>query len=186
MNSIQKIQDLNKKFEKILEECPSLTFVGDRILHQKTVDATLQEGIEIAEKLKAVLTKYRKIVGYGRGLAAPQIGENKSVFITYANDQFQIYINPKITARSAESNFYREGCLSCGYIWAVVKRPVSISLEFVNEQGESKIIEADNFLARLLQHEYDHLEGIVNIDIAEPNSIEFMVSDPLEEKLCDA
>lgn len=185
MSNIQKIQNLNDVFKKILAECPELTFVGDKVLREKTVEVSLEEGLKVAEKLKVTLSKYRSIAGYGRGLAAPQIGENRSVFVTYVNDQFQVYINPKIIKKSDSSNFYREGCLSCGYVWADVKRSKAITMEYMDEKGEVKSTEADGFLARLLQHEHDHLLGIVNIDIAESGSIEFMTDDPLKEQLRD-
>lgn len=185
MNNLSKIQSLNDTFRKILAECPDLALVGDKVLREKTKEVTLEEGVIVSNKLKEVLTKYRSIAGYGRGLAAPQIGEGKSVFVTFVNDQFQVYINPKIITKSEQFNFYREGCLSCGYVWADVKRPKSITLEYMDEKGKKQTIEADSFLARLLQHEYDHLEGVVNIDIAEPNSIEFMVDDPLKEQIRD-
>lgn len=183
MNNSSQIQNLNDTFRKVLAECPELALIGDKVLREKTKEVTLEEGVIIGNKLKDVLTKYRSIAGYGRGLAAPQIGESKSVFVTFVNDQFQVYINPKITVKSEKFNLYRESCLSCGYIGADVKRPRSITLGYTDEKGQKQIIEADGFLARLLQHEYDHLEGIVNIDVAEPGSIEFMVDDPLKEQL---
>lgn len=185
MTDGERIKALNDKLDRVLEACPNLTFIGDKILRTKTNDTTLEEGLKIGEELKKVLAKNRAITGSGRGLAAPQIGENKSIFITYINDEFKIYINPKLIKVSTDCNLYRESCLSCGYTWADVKRPRAITLEYLNEQGETGTEEADGFLARLLQHEYDHLLGVVNLDKAEPNSIEFMLTDPLEEKLRD-
>ena len=185
MSDIPRIKNLNENFQKILDECPALTFIGNKVLREKTNEVSLNEGLSIAENLKNVLLKYRSIAGYGRGLAAPQIGENKSVFVTYTDNQFQVYINSKITKKSEDFNFYREGCLSCGYIWADVKRSKAITLEYLNENGEIKSINADGFLARLLQHEYDHIEGVMNIDIADQGSIEFMIDDPLKEQLRD-
>lgn len=179
----EPIKELNKNFDLILEKCPEIVFVGSPVLRQNTQETTLEEGLVITEKLKNILLTYRSIVGYGRGLAAPQIGLNKSVFVTYVNDEFQVYINPEITKRSDEYNLYREGCLSCGYMCADVKRAKSIVINYINENGKPETIEADGFLARLLQHEYDHLLGIVNIDIAETGTIEFMVNDPLKEQL---
>lgn len=179
----QPIKKLADNFKKILEECPEVVYIGDKILREKTQEVSLKEGISIGNKLKSVLEKYRSIVGYGRGLAAPQIGENKSVFVTFVNNNFVTYINPKIIKTSDTLNLYREACISCGFVSVDVKRPASVTIEYLSERGEKKIEEVDSFLARLLQHEYDHLEGIVNIDKAEPASIEFMVNDPLQEKI---
>lgn len=183
MSDMKRIKQLNETLRRVIEGCPTLVFIGDKVLRTKTRNTILEEGIEIGVRLKEVLKKYRDVTGFGRGLAAPQIGESTSVFVTCLNDEFKTYINPRITKESEGSNFYREGCISCGYIWADVKRPASITLEHINERGETQIEEADGFLARLLQHEHDHLLGIVNVDKAEPNSIEFMVSDPLQEEL---
>lgn len=183
MDHNTRVRELNDNFRKILEECPEVVYIGGSILRESTKEVTLAEGIEIGTNLKNVLEKYRKIVGFGRGLAAPQIGKNKSVFVTFIDNVFKTYINPKITNRSESYNLYRECCLSCGYLSVDVKRPESITINYLNEEGENKTEQADEFLARLLQHEYDHLEGIVNIDKGEISSIELMLKNPLEEKL---
>ena len=178
-----KLKKLSDTFGKILKEIPEFTYIGNIILRQKTAEVDLQEGINIGNRLKTILEKYRKIAGFGRGLAAPQIGENKSVFVTFVDNKFKTYINPKIINQSEKFNLYRESCLSCGFLSVDVKRPESITIEYTNENGESKKEEADSFLARLLQHEHDHLKGIVNIDKAESASIEFIINDPLKEQL---
>ncbi len=179
----KEILHLQKRIEKIIESCPELTFVGNAVLRQKTTEVTLEEGIKVGRMLQETLTKIREITGYGRGLAAPQIGENKSVFITFTDETFKIYINPKITSMSSEECLYKENCLSCGPLWGDVKRPKSIVMEYMDENGNQQEIKSDGFLARLLQHEYDHLDGIINLDKIEKGTMEFMVSDPLKETL---
>ena len=185
MDIKDRIKELNDTFKKILEEIPELVFIGDKVLRQKTVEVSFDEGIQISNRLKIALAKYREITGIGRGLAAPQIGENKSVFVAFVDDQFKTYINPKIVKKSEENNLFRESCLSCGYLSVDVKRPRSITIEYTSEAGTTETEEVDGILARLLQHEYDHLEGILNIDKAEPSSIEFMINDPAKEQLRD-
>lgn len=183
MGHTKRVQELNQTFEKILEQCPELTFIGDTVLRNKTSDVSVEEGIVIGEKLKTTLANYRAITGFGRGLAAPQIGESKSVFVTFVADVFKTYINPKIIDTSSQHNFYRESCLSCGYLSVDVKRPISITLEYIDEQGIVHKELLDSFSARLIQHEYDHLQGIVNVDKVEPSSINFALNDPLKEQL---
>lgn len=178
-----KLKNLSDTFINILKEIPEFTYIGNVILRQKTIKVDLQEGIDIGNRLKIIIKKYRNISGFGRGLAAPQIGENKSVFVTFIDNKFKTYINPKIINRSEKFNLYRESCLSCGFLSVDVKRPESITMEYITENGDNKKEEVDGLLARLLQHEYDHLEGIVNVDKAEPASIEFMINDPLKEQL---
>ncbi len=159
--------------------------VGNPVLREKTVHVEFRQGLVIARFLMKVLKEYREKTGRGRGLAAPQIGENKSVFVTFVEDNFQIYINPKIIKKSQDQNLYREACLSCVPMWGDVKRSKSITMEYVDEYGNFNIKEYDGFMARLLQHEYDHLEGILNIDIALEGTVKEMNSDPLLEKLRD-
>jgi len=119
------IQDIKQKiqtFQTILEKIPELRYAGQPVLREATTPATQDEGVSIAKKLENVLLKYRKITGWGRGLAAPQIGESKSVFITYIDNQTEIFINPEIVEKSDKENFYKELCMSAGIIVSDVKR----------------------------------------------------------------
>lgn len=176
--------DLNRTMRRVIEVCPELVFLGNTTLRTATVSANIPEAIKISDQLQRALRVIREITGYGRGLAAPQIGINKSVFVTYT-DNFKTYINPVILERSEDCNYYKEGCLSSGGLWADIKRPASIKIKYTDTEGNEVTESADGMLARLLQHEVDHLDGILNIDIAEPGTIEYMLSDPLEEKIRD-
>jgi peptide deformylase len=179
------VTSLLDKLKEVLSACPELTFVGDPILRSKCTEVTLEEGLEIAKQLEKVLLKHREITGYGRGFAAPQIGLSKRVFVTFVNDKFTVYVNPIITESSETTNFYRELCLSSGCLWADVERPIWVVIKYLNEAGKETEEKAEGFLARLLQHEYDHLQGIVNLDKAVEGSIEFVTKDPLKETLRD-
>jgi peptide deformylase len=180
-NEDVKRQTLN--FIKILDRFPEFKFIGDPILRKKTIPVSVKEGLEIADKLWKTLNSYRKITGYGRGLAAPQIGIGKSVFITYLDDHIQYYINPKIITKSVHSNYCRELCLSCGLVWPDVKRPETVVLQWKDNDGNIREQEFSSLPARLIQHEYDHLLGIPNIDRAERGTIEICSTNPLDEKL---
>lgn len=175
-----------KSFLKTLKECPEITYVGEKVLRQPCVEVSIKEGVKIAEKLKATLSTYRKITSLGRGLVAPQTGISKRVFVTFMNDEFQVFINPKLLKVSRKKNLLRESCISSSLLWADVKRPKEITLSWTNENGERREESFTEFPARLLQHEYDHLEGRVNLDVCEKASIEFVKSSPREEKLRDA
>ena len=178
-----RIKELNQTLGLVLGECPELTYIGNPILRKPTEEVSSEEARIISEKLQVTLKKYRDISGLGRGLAAPQIGESKSVFVTYVGDAFKTYGNPKITKISLETNMYRESCLSCGFLSVDIRRPASVTIEYTNEDGEIICEDLTSFSARLVQHEYDHLLGIVNIDKAEPGSIDFMLNDPLKEEI---
>ncbi len=179
----KKLKDKISSLQKVVEECPDLVYAGHPALRTKAEEVDLKRGLVVGQYLCKVLQKHREISGVGRGLAAPQIGESVAVFVTYVGDVFKIYINPRITQRSVEQNLYREGCLSCAPFWGDVKRSSSITIEYTDEKGDFIIEKADGFLARLLQHEYDHLEGILNIDISEARTLEVMIDDPTKETL---
>lgn len=106
------------------------------------------------------------------GIAAPQIGENYSVFVTHARntksrnagkeDIFRVYINPKITLFSKEQVVIYEGCGSVmkGQLFGPVRRPKEVKIEAHNEKGQKFELTTDGLLARVIQHEYDHMFGI--------------------------
>ncbi len=183
---IKRMEERHKMLRIVLNECPEVILTGssDLVLRTKTNEVPLEEGIEIGNKLQKILEKYRKISGVGRGLAAPQIGLNKSVFVTYVDNVFKTYINPVIMEYSEDFYCYKELCLSCVYTVADVKRPRSIVIEYTNEKGERVTDKVDSFLGRLLQHEYDHLQGTLNIDVAEKGGLsDSLFLDPLKEEL---
>ena len=182
----KEVIDLAKDFVKVAEEFPEIVFVGDHVLRERAEELELYKaGGEIGERLGEVLVRYREEFDVGRGLAAPQIGISKRVFVTFLDDKVQIYINPEIVRQSEKTNYCRELCLSSGIMSAGVERPESITMKWLDQNGEEHKQEFDGFLARLMQHEFDHLEGVVNLDKAVEGSIEMAIFNPLEEKLRD-
>ena len=170
-------------FSLILDQLPEVVYVGNPILRKKTKRVAVADGVTIGKQLGKVLIRYRSIAGYGRGLAAPQIGIGRSVFVTYLDDVVHTYINPVIVQRSKKHNYFRELCLSAGIFTADVQRPEWIVMKWTDENGISHHERFDGFLARLYQHEEAHLRGIVHLDQAEHGSIEFTSTNPLLEKL---
>jgi len=103
--------------------------------------------------------------GKGVGLAGPQVGFLKRLFVTHAEgDEPRVFINPSIIWTSQEQVNCEEGCLSLPGMYAEVKRPGKIKVQAWNEKGRAFTLEAAGLLARVIQHEYDHLEGILFID----------------------
>lgn len=105
----------------------------------------------------------------GAGLAAPQVGKNIKIFVIAESPKNLFIINPKINKESRAKKTETEGCLSVidkqgELFFAPVSRSKKISLSYYNEQGKLKKITADKFLARVIQHENDHLDGILFID----------------------
>ncbi|AIN94645.1 peptide deformylase [Treponema putidum] len=100
----------------------------------------------------------------GIGLAAPQVGENIRLFIVFINEQKYIFINPEIIETSQEMCLMEEGCLSIPNVYDNVMRPSSVRVQFLDIEGKIKTIDASGLLARVIQHENDHLNGILFID----------------------
>jgi peptide deformylase len=105
------------------------------------------------------------VKGKGVGLAGPQVGFMKRIFIVHIeDDEPRVFINPSILETSQETGKYEEGCLSVPGVWADVIRPKSIKVQAWNEKGRPFTLEAGGLLARVIQHECDHLEGVLFID----------------------
>ena len=105
----------------------------------------------------------------GIGLAAIQIGVPKRVLVIDLDQKEgmrnpRAFINPRITWASEEMAVFEEGCLSVPEIWDDVERPARIKAEYLDENGQKQILEADGLLATCLQHEMDHLNGVLFID----------------------
>ena len=183
MSDNQMLNNLNKDSASVIGAIPELTYVGNKILRTKTLDVSLEEGLAIGELLLKALFVYKELTGLGVGLAAPQIGISSNVFVTHTKDISKIYINPKITFYSDERNIYKECCLSSGHFWCDVQRSKNITITYMNEKGEVITENYEDRLSRIIQHEYDHLQGIVNLDKATVGTIDYRFGDPKEEKI---
>lgn len=104
----------------------------------------------------------------GVGLAAPQIGVLKRVIVLDIDDGLIVMCNPRIVEKSDETEVEDEGCLSLPGITVPVERSLSVTCEALNLEGKEVRVEAADLLARALQHEIDHLDGVLIIDRATP------------------
>lgn len=104
----------------------------------------------------------------GVGLAAPQVGVSKRVFVVDVGDEHGLleFINPEIIAKEGEQ-FGPEGCLSIPGVSGDVRRARKVKVRALNRHGEQFELEAEDYLARAIQHELDHLNGVLFIDLAE-------------------
>ena len=104
----------------------------------------------------------------GIGLAAIQIGIPKRIIVMDiskdGNKNPMFFVNPLIKNKDKEKTTYEEGCLSVPNYFAEVDRPKYCEVEYLDYSGKSKILKADGLLATCIQHEMDHLEGILFID----------------------
>ncbi len=129
---------------------------------------------KITPEIRELIRKMKKIMktNNGVGLAAPQIGVNKQIFVAellYEGEEDGIFyaaVNPKITNVSKEKEKLEEGCLSLPKLYGEVSRAKKIQVEYLNEMGKKKRLKASGLLARIFQHEIDHLNGGLFIDKA--------------------
>ena len=136
--------------------------LGNECLRQKAfpVKNIGPEYQKIAEELINALHE-----GKGVGLAAPQVGLLERIFVVHVeDDEPRVFINPSIIETSQETVKYEEGCLSIPGIYTDVVRPRAVKIQAWNEKGRPFTLEAAGFVARVILHEYDHLEGILFID----------------------
>jgi len=124
----------------------------------------------IAEICKPEMQKYlvnmakTMITKDGIGLAAPQIGVLKRIITIAYKDKVLILINPVLTKKSWLKEVEEEGCLSVPGVYGLVKRHRKLFVTAYNEQGKKVEFEAKGLLARIIQHEVDHLDGTLFID----------------------
>ena len=132
-------------------------------LQQKAAPATFEDKA-IAEDLKDTLAAHRDTCA---GLAANMIGFTKAIIAFRQGKDIVIMYNPErlSAARPYEAE---EGCLSLPGLYTMVKRPESIKIQAYNEKGRPFTLEASGFLARVILHEYDHLNGLLFIDRLSP------------------
>jgi len=102
----------------------------------------------------------------GAGLAAPQVDEQRRVVVVNidAAGRVQEFINPKILKKTLRKTILEEGCLSVPGIFGKVKRPKNIKVKYQDRHGKWKTEKCDDYLSRVLQHEIDHLDGVLFID----------------------
>lgn len=142
----------------------------DPVLRQKAkpVEAVTDEVRAVARRMLQLMHE-----APGVGLAAPQVGLSWRMFV--ANDDPEqspeadlVFINPTFTDASREIEGYEEGCLSLPDIRADIRRPRQITIHATNLDGEAFSMTSEEIAARIWQHEYDHLDGVLILDRMSP------------------
>ncbi len=133
--------------------------------------------------IKTCLLKYRKLTGTGRGITGVQLGIPERFSVIYTREELKIIVNPIVTKVSNKQFIYPEMCMSANPIIAPTIRPAWIEFTYYDEKGEKQMwITKDNtdqgkILNRVFQHEIDHMEGIINIDLCKSRDL-ILESDP--------
>ncbi|ADN02973.1 peptide deformylase [Spirochaeta thermophila] len=139
-----------------------LRYLGDEILRKRAVLVPEIDG-RVARVVEGMFDLMHEANGIG--LAAPQVGISQRFFICHVPEgEPLVFINPEITATSPELTTFEEGCLSIPQIYADVVRPAAVEVSAWNLQGKPFRMEADGMLARVIQHEFDHLNGVLFLD----------------------
>ncbi|MHB8995409.1 MAG: peptide deformylase [Armatimonadota bacterium] len=155
---------------------------GDPVLRKKTPKVR-----EITDEIRELLDDMVEtmIDAPGVGLAAPQVGMCTRCIVVLDHsdpEEEKIYkiVNPRVQSKQGEQWAF-EGCLSLPTLQAEVCRPMQITVTGQDENGNPVHLQAQGLLARALLHEIDHLDGILFIDRAEPDSIGWMIPDETDE-----
>ena len=117
---------------------------------------------ELKDNLVKTMQNYR-----GIGLSANQCGLPIRAFVMYTNlrtDEFELYINPKITFESEETEMFTEGCLTYPFLFLALKRPKFIEFTYLDMEGKEQTGKFTGLTSRVFQHEYDHIEGKLFVD----------------------
>ena len=122
----------------------------------------------IDEKIKKLISDMEETMyaAEGRGLAAPQVGVNLQIIVVDSGDKLQAFVNPEIIKTSKKSEIMEEGCLSLPGIEVKVKRFWQIEVKTLNIEGKEIKFKTEGLLARIIQHEIDHLNGKLILDRA--------------------
>ena len=122
---------------------------------------------DLVERMTRLMQEAR-----GVGLAAPQVGVLRRVLVYQTDDEEPVValVNPRLTGSSEERESVDEGCLSLGAATVVVpvERPVTVTVEATTPDGETVTVEAEGLEARVIQHELDHLDGVLILDRTTP------------------
>ena len=151
--------------------------LGDPVLWRKSVavaDPAAASVAALAEDLRDTLMAFRREHGYGRGIAAPQVGVLERVVLVDApaSDFSCALVNPEIVRRSDERVLVWDACFSLPGLMIEVPRSAGVVVEYLDLSGVRQTVDASGELSELLQHEIDHLEGVLALDrAAAPHSV---------------
>ena len=148
---------------------------GDPVLREETVEVD-EDHDGLQDLIDQMIETMRGASGLG--LAAPQVGRKERLFVVDLSPiadeleekgisvppQPMVLINPVIEAETEELVEFEEGCLSIPEVREVVTRPEGVDIRYFDRHFNERTLEADAMLARVIQHEYDHLEGILFLD----------------------
>jgi peptide deformylase len=153
--------------------------IGDPVLNKKTTDVSDVNDPKVKQLIEDLIDTCEENHSTTAGLSAPQINELLSVCVCRRtdieelrgedtlplNELWEVMINPKVISKSEEKSQFWEACLSIGVgknqLWGPVQRSKSIVVEYLDRNGNKKTLSPDGFFSHVVQHEIDHLNGIL-------------------------
>lgn len=143
--------------------------IGEEILREKATEVSVfDQSLKKTIEEMFVLMKKKS----GVGLAAPQVGISKRFFVLQEpGGTPMVFINPEIIETSLEMSEFEEGCLSVPGVWGAVSRPESIRIQAQDATGRLFRLSLQGYLARIFQHEFDHLNGVLFVDHLSPQDL---------------
>ena len=140
---------------------PIITGATTKVLRTKTkkVSRVTKDITKLIKDLRDTVKKAE-----GLGIAAPQIGVSEAVCLALFNGKMHALVNPEILWRSKETGVMEEGCLSLPGENVDVERPVEVTVRYVDEKGAQQERKLHDLDARVVQHELDHLNGVLIVD----------------------
>lgn len=145
---------------------PIVTGKDTPILRAKTKPVTT-----VTKEIKQLIADMEAttLAAKGAGIAAPQVNRSERICIALIGKKLTPMINPQIFWRSEEQENMEEGCLSLPDLWIQVMRPRAIIVKFMMKSGKERELQLSGFDARVVQHEVDHLEGVLIVDYQNEN-----------------
>ena len=166
-------------FDTARKLAPLVTWFGSPVLRSPCSEIppseiTSSETQMLVNRLIDTLQAVRSATGIGRGLSAPQVGETKRIFVIFYEEEYHVFINPSVISFASDYSWYPEMCLSGFPLAAKVKRPTSVKIKYYDDTGNLTQLSSNGILARIIQHEMDHLDGILFIDRADLATVEIV------------
>ncbi len=156
-----------------------IVLIGSPVLRKKAkpIRKVTSELVQLAESMEDLMKPT------GVGLAAPQVGLGQAFFIYDVGEGLRLVVNPQILEHKGLATD-EEGCLSIPGVWAPIDRPAEITLSYLDHTGKRRIHKFVGLEARVIQHEFDHLEGMLFVDrITDPSTISMQEGSPVAEAL---
>ncbi|HEX3875586.1 MAG TPA: peptide deformylase [Bryobacteraceae bacterium] len=140
--------------------------LGDPILREVSAPAGSEESREIFEDLRDTLHEFQRTHGFGRGISAVQIGHLKRLIYIEIGGRTYALRNPVYEFQSEEKFAMWDDCFSFPDLLVWLERHQAVRVRYEDENGAAQILEAEGAFSELLQHEIDHLEGVLAVDRA--------------------